>query len=103
MCGIFGLCKEGASEPGLVNLVRAGTLVRELEREVRPGDTRGGPNEKASRGLVTALKLEPWVSLPGATREPVPVIASTVGGNPDLMDQMVARTEELYARSLGGA
>lgn len=178
---VVGAMSNLRPEKGLPDLVRAVGLVRELGRDVRLVIHGEGPMRKDLAGMVAGLKLEPWVSLPGSTREPevalreldvfvlpslsescsnglmeamataLPVIATSVGGNVDLvqhevtgllvppgdapalaqaivrladdralaaglgerarthadsvfgMDRMVARTEQLYARSLGGA
>ncbi len=177
---VVGAMSNLRPEKGLADLVRAVSLVRELGRAVRLVIHGEGPMRKQLEGLAAGLNLGPLVSLPGSTREPeaalrqldvfvlpslsescsnglmeamataLPVIATTVGGNPDVvqhevtgllvppgdapalaqaivrlaeeralaaglgerarrhahlffgMDRMVARTEELYARSLGG-
>jgi len=178
---IVGAVSNLRPEKGLDHLVQAVGLVRDSGRTVRLVIHGEGPLRRDLEVLVAGLQLEAWVSLPGSTREPetalrgldvfvlpslseacsnglmeamataLPVIATSVGGNPGLvqheatgllapagdpgalahaivrlaenptmaaelgerartharaqfgMDQMVSRTEALYARSLGGA
>ncbi len=178
---LVGTVSNLRPEKGLAHLVRAVHVMREQGRHARLVIYGEGPIRKDLELLVAELNLQPWVSLPGSTREPeaalreldvfvlpslseacsnglmeamatgLPVVATAVGGNINLvqqgetgllvpagdpmalaqailrladqrdlaaglgarareyarrelgMDRMVARTEQLYARSLGRA
>jgi glycosyltransferase involved in cell wall biosynthesis len=112
---LVGAVSNLRPEKGLADLIRAVSLARGRGREVRLVIHGEGSMRKDLEAMVAGLSLGPWVSLPGSTREPevalreldafvlpslseacsnglmeamatgLPVIATDVGGNPDLV------------------